>query len=414
MPELAQRSRSFAMTERKLRIAISIWCFKPETGGLQAYAEQLCWELQRRGHDVFVVTRAATRVPQGRDYLFFNEPAANLSVKNIPVRPLKFARAWRPVLWLLGKLVVRPPFQAIAVQLYKLVSRRPARLAFRDVDLIHHISEASPLNGFAAAAAAKHWGIPFVVSPTCHPHHVGDSPLDLCLYQQANRLLVYTQYEAQYLRQKLEGCAIDVVSIGIEDRSDGNAEQFRDRTGIAGPFILFIGRKDPQKGYPLLIDAFKIVRRQRPEFSLVCMGPAGSAIMAKNVEGVVELDFTSDKVKHDALAGCTCLCVPSEGESFGLVFMEAGRYGKPVVGRNVPVLQELLGAGEGGLLLGQPNRTRNEAALKPEKLATALLDLIADPQECRRLGENCRLVSEKFLWRDTIQRYEKSYRRTLE
>jgi glycosyltransferase involved in cell wall biosynthesis len=402
------------MTKRKLRIAISIWCFKPETGGLQAYAEQLCWELQRHGHDVVVVTRAATRVPQGRDYLFFNERAANLSVKNIPVRPLRFARTWRPVLWLLGKLVVRPRFQAIAVQLYKLVSRKSARLTFRDVDLIHHIGEAPPLNGFAAAAAARHWGIPFVVSPTCHPHHVGDSPLDLRLYRQANRLLVYTQYEAQYLRQKLEGCAIDVVSIGIEDRSDGNAEQFRDRTGIAGPFILFIGRKDPQKGYPLLIDAFKIVRRQRPEFSLVCMGPAGSATMVKNVEGVVELDFTSDKVKHDALAGCICLCVPSEGESFGLVFMEAGRYGKPVVGRNVPVLQELLGAREGGLLLGRPNRTRNEAVLKPEELAVALLDLIADPQECRRLGENCQLVSEEFLWRDTIQRYEKSYRLTLE
>jgi glycosyltransferase involved in cell wall biosynthesis len=402
------------MTQRRLKIGISIWCFKPETGGLQAYAEQLCWALQRRGHDVVVVTRAATRVPHGRDYLFFNERAASLSVKNIPVRPLSFARAWRPVLWLLGKLVARSRFQAIAVELYKVVSRKPARLAFRGVDLIHHIGEAPPLNGFAAAAAAKHWGIPFVVSPTCHPHHVGDSPLDLRLYRQANRLLAYTQYEAQYLREKLDGCAIDVVGIGIEDRSDGNAKQFRDRTGVHGPFILFIGRKDPQKGYPLLVDAFKIVRRQRPEVSLVCMGPGSSATMAKNVEGIVELDFTSDKVKHDALAGCTCLCVPSEGESFGLVFMEAGRYGKPVVGRNVPVLQELLGAGEGALLLGQLDRTRNEAALKPKELAAALLDLIADPQECRRLGENCRLVSEEFLWRDTIKRYEKSYERTLD
>jgi glycosyltransferase involved in cell wall biosynthesis len=402
------------MTERKLKIAISIWCFKPETGGLQAYAEQLCWELQRRGHDVVVVTRAATRVPQRRDYLFFNERAGNLSVKNIRVRPLRFARTWRPVLWLLGKLVVRPPFQTIAVQLYKLVSRKAARLAFCDVDLIHHVGEASPLNGFAAAAAARQWNIPFVVSPTCHPHHVGDSPLDLRLYRQANRLLVYTHYEAQYMREKLIDCTIDVVGIGIEDRSDGNAEQFRTRFGLTGPFILFIGRKDPQKGYPLLIDAFKIVRRQRPEFSLVCMGPAGSVTPAKNVEGVVELDFTSDKVKHDALAGCTCLCVPSEGESFGLVFMEAGRYGKPVVGRNVPVLQELLGAGEGGLLLGQRDRTRNEAALKPEELAGALLGLITNPQECRRLGENCRLVSEEFLWRHKIEGYEKSYEQTLD
>ena len=84
------------------------------------------------------------------------------------------------------------------------------------------------------------------------------------------------------------------------------------------------------------------------------------------------------------------------------------------MGRNVPVLQELLGAGEGGLLLGQADRTRNEAALKPEELASALLHLITNPQECLRLGENCRRISEDFLWRHKIQAYEESYRQTLE
>jgi glycosyltransferase involved in cell wall biosynthesis len=402
------------MTERKLKIAISIWCFKPETGGLQAYTEQLCWELQRRGHDVFVVTRAATRVPQGRDYLFFNEHTASLSVKNIPVRPLRFARAWRPVLWLLGKLVVRPRFQAIGVQLYKLVSRKPARLAFRDVDLIHHIGEASPLIGFAAVAAAKHWGIPFVVSPTCHPHHVGDSPLDLRLFREASRLLVYTHYEAQYMREKLIDCAIDVVGIGIEDRSDGNAEQFRTKFGLAGPFILFIGRKDRQKGYLLLLDAFKVLRCQRPDISLVCMGPTESTATREEIEDLIDLDFTSEELKHDALAACTCLCVPSDGESFGLVYMEAGRYGKPAVGRKVAVLEELLHDGVAALLVGVPDAARNRATLSPEALAAALLKLLSDPKECERIGENCRAVSEQFVWPRVVKRFEASYYQAVE
>jgi glycosyltransferase involved in cell wall biosynthesis len=402
------------MTERKLKIAISIWCFKPETGGLQAYTEQLCWELQRRGHHIFVVTRAATRVPQWRDYLFFNERAASLSVKNIPVRPLRFARVWWPVLWLLGKLVVRPRFQPIAVQLYKLVSRKPARLAFRDVDLIHHIGEASPLTGFAAAAAAKHWGIPFVVSPTCHPHHVGDSPLALRLYKQANRLLVYTEYEAQHLRRKLEGCAIDVVGIGIENRSDGNAEKFRTRFGLDGPFILFIGRKDRQKGYLLLLDAFKVLRRQRPDMNLVCMGPTESTAEQQEIEGLIDFDFTSEELKHDALAACTCLCVPSDGESFGLVYMEAGRYGKPTVGRKVAVLEELLHDGVAAVLLGVPDDAHNRATLSPESLAAALRKLLSDPKECRRIGENCRAVSEQFVWPRVVKRFEASYYQALE
>lgn len=402
------------MTQRRLKIAISIWCFKPETGGLQAHTEQLCWELQQRGHDVFVVTRAATRVPQGRDYLFFNERAASLSVKNIPVRPLRFARTWRPVLWLLGKFVVRPRFQAIAVQLYKLVSRKPARLAFRDVDLIHHIGEASPLNGFAAAAAARHWSIPFVVSPTCHPYHVGDSPLDLHLYRQANRLLVFTQYEAQHLREKLTGCAIDVVGNGIEDRSDGNAERFRTRFRVAGPFILFIGRKDRQKGYLLLLDAFKVLRRQRPDISLVCMGPTESTAEQQKIAGLIDLDFTSEELKHDALAACTCLCVPSDGESFGLVYMEAGRYCKPAVGRKVAVLEELLHDGVAALLVGVPDDAHNRATLSQEALAAALLKLLSDPKECQRIGENSRAVSEQFLWPRIVKRFEASYYQAVE
>jgi glycosyltransferase involved in cell wall biosynthesis len=402
------------MPEAKLKIAITVWCFRPNTGGLQAYVEQLSKQLQQQGHSVIVVTRAATRVPRGSDYLLFNEQKRDLVVKGIRVRLLRFSRFWLPTLWLLGKLVKRPRFEALAVVLYQLVARKPAREAFAGVDLVHHIGEAPTLTGFAAAKAARHWRVPFVISPTCHPHHVGDSPLDLRLYRQADRLLVYTQYEAQYLKQKLIGCPIDVVGIGIEDRSDGNAEQFRDSTGIAGPFILFIGRKDVQKGYPLLIDAFKIFRIQRPEFNLVCMGPAGSPPVAENVEGVVQLDFTSEKLKHDALAACTCLCVPSEGESFGLVYMEAGRYGKPVVGRNVPVLQELLGPGNAALLLGKPDSIRNEATLGPEDLADALLDLITNLPECRRLGENCRLVSEEFIWPRRIQRYEQSYRVALD
>src|SRR6266436_2218294 len=385
------------MTQRKLKIAISISCFRPDTGGQQAHAEQLSQHLQERGHDVVVVTRAATRVPQWRDYLFFNEPSSSLTVKGVAVRPLKFSRIWLPVLWFLGKCVVRAHLEGLAVNLYQFLSRKSARNAFAGMDVIHHVGEASPLNGFAAAAAAKYWRVPFVVQPTCHPHHVGDSPLDLRLFAKADRLLAHTKYEANYFRQRSLRCPIDVVGNGIEDRSDGDAERFRTRFGVAGPFIiLFIGRKDRQKGYLLLLDAFKVLRRERRDISLVCMGPTESTAKRQKVEGLKDLDFTSEELKHDALAACTCLCIPSDGESFGLVYMEAGRYGKPAVGRKVAVLQELLNDGAAALLVGVPDEARNRAMLSPEVLAAALLKLLSDPKECHRLGENCRTVSEQL------------------
>ena len=402
------------MTQRKLKIAISIFCFRPDTGGRQAHAEQLSQHLQARGHDVVVVARAATRVPQGRDYLFFNESSSTLHVRGAPVSPLKLSRFWLPVLWFLNKCVVRPPLEGLAVNLYQFVSKKSARNAFAGMDLIHHVGEASPLNGFAAAAAAKYWRIPFVVQPTCHPHHLGDSPLNLRLLAKADRILAHTKYEANYLRQKLFHCPIDVVGNGIEDRADGNAERFKTRFGVAGPFILFIGRKDRQKGYLLLLDAFKILRGRRPDISLVCMGPTGSTAEQQKIEGLIDLDFTSEELKHDALAACTCLCVPSEAESFGLVYMEAGRYGKPVIGRKVAVLEELLHDGVAAVLVGVPDDARNRAILSPEALAGALLKLLADPKECQRIGENCRAVSEQFLWPHVIKRFEASYYQAVE
>jgi len=95
------------MSGRKLKIALSIWMFKPGTGGLQAHDESLCRELQKLGHEVVVVTRAYSRVPEFLDYLYVNEEQGDILINGVTVRPLRFSRAWRPVQWLLSKFVHR-------------------------------------------------------------------------------------------------------------------------------------------------------------------------------------------------------------------------------------------------------------------------------------------------------------------
>ena len=347
MLDLARsRQSSNALPEadiRKLRIGVSLWSFTPGTGGLQAHAEQLCRQLSHRGHDVVIITRAFSRVLTFRDYLFFNESESEQIVNDVRVRALRFSAAWWPVLWFISKCAARPALAPLGAWLYGFQASLPARRVFAGLDIIHHVGHAKELIGFAAARAARHWGVPFVVQPTCHPHVCGDSPLDLRLCSGADRLMVHTRYEAEHLRSKVMRCPIDVVGNGVEDRADGRAERFSKKHNIHGQMILYIGRKDAQKGYPLVVEAFEEVRRQRPDVVLVCMGPPLSASHKGTVAGLIDLDYVMETEKHDALAACTCLCVPSEGESFGLVYMEAvAMLGRPVVGRNVPVLRELL------------------------------------------------------------------------
>jgi glycosyltransferase involved in cell wall biosynthesis len=384
--------------------------FKPGTGGLQAHAESLCRELMERGHEVVVVTRAYSRVPEYLDYLYFNEPLGDVVINGVTVRPLRFSSAWRPVQWLLSKLIHRPSLAGIGLWIYRLQARKAAQDAFKGFDLIHHIGQATALLGFASADAAFALGVPFFVQPTCHPYQAGDAPIDHRLFHLADCLLVHTEYERDYFISKRYGMPIYVVGNGIMDRSDGDGERFRKNYGVTGPFILFIGRKSRDKGYPLLLESFSEVHVRLPEVSLICMGPREhDPNVGEQVDGIVDLDYVPEADKHDALAACMMMCVPSEGESFGLVYMEAGRYGKPVVARALPVLQELLEEGQGGLLLGIADPQHRQVELGASELAEGLIGLIQDEGRRRRLGEKCRNISASHVWDEVVKRFEIAY-----
>lgn len=395
-----------------MKIGLSIWMFVPGTGGLYKHAEDLVFALNERGHDVVVVTRFSTLLPQGLEFVLIDEGDVSAVRNGIEIRHLRYLKGSRLIRWLVAKTLHRPFLRSLSLKLFHLLADRSAVEMFAGCDLIHHVGQSNALVGFAAEAAARTLRIPFLVQPTCHPNQAGDDPLDHLLFQRADRLLVHTQYEANYFRSRAYALPIDVVGNGIEDRNDGDANRFRQAHRIEGPMILFLGRKEPDKGYPLLLDSFQILKRLRPEATLVCLGPKG-AEESEPAAGVIDLGFASEQTKHDALAACTCLCVPSEGESFGLVFMEAARYGKPVVARRLPVLLELLDDGEAALLLGSATGTENHIALTADELITALLSLIDSGTLCQSLGERGRRCSEAFLWKNTVKRFEESYERSI-
>jgi hypothetical protein len=245
---LAQAERELhpatAVPTRKLRLGISVWSFTPNTGGLQAHAQLLCQHLQNRGHSVTVITRSATRVPKGGDYLFFNEPPSPLYVAGIPVSALRIARKWKPVLWVILKSAARKQTLPLAARLYETAFSHPAKKAMAGYDLIHHIGHATALMGLASSQAAKFHGLPFSVQPSAHPFSFGDSDLDFRIYRRADRLLVHTRFEQDFLRARGITCPMDVVGNGIEDRSDGQGEQVSGPdTESKGQMILYLGRK---------------------------------------------------------------------------------------------------------------------------------------------------------------------------
>jgi glycosyltransferase involved in cell wall biosynthesis len=114
----------------------------------------------------------------------------------------------------------------------------------------------------------------------------------------------------------------------------------------------------------------------------------------------LDLDDISEEEKQDALAACDVLCVPSEGESFGMVYYEAWAYKKPVVALDLPVLRESIGTIEGGILTDQ----------QPESIAKALVNLLENAELRSRLGNNGFELAQKHDWPLALNSYMVAYR----
>lgn len=403
-----------------MKIGLTICTFYPRSGGLQAHAEKLIRELESQGHEVAIVTRAVSRTPSYKDYFFFSEPVAETNVNGLNVHIIRHSPSLNWLMWIIYKCVARPIFCKFGVWLFQLLFTRQVVTAFQGVDVIHHVGQAHEMIGFAALAAAQKLGVPFLIQPTLHPGQWGDSPFDFCLYNQAQRLLVHTEFERNFLKEHSIQSPCDVVGNGIEDRTDGNAERFRQSHNITGPIILFLGRKTPDKGYLLVKQAFAAIYAQRPNVTLVCMGPSpASTDSAKSAtesieNGVLELDFGQEQDKHDALAACALLCMPSAGESFGLVYMEAGRYAKPSVGCCLPVLEELLNREKAIVLVGKACGKGNQVSLNLEELENALFSLLDHPELAEQIGKSAYSVSEQFIWPKVVCKFEAAYRSAVE
>ncbi len=121
-----------------------------------------------------------------------------------------------------------------------------------------------------------------------------------------------------------------VVGIGSEVPASSNPSRFRQRTGIAGPIAIYIGRIDENKGCAELFDYWK-------RYSEITPGGLTLALVGTPVLPVPDhprikhLGFVSDQEKYDALAAAEFLIMPSYFESLSMVALEAWALGKPVL-----------------------------------------------------------------------------------
>jgi len=116
--------------------------------------------------------------------------------------------------------------------------------------------------------------------------------------------------------------------------------------------VLFVGQ-GRGKGYPALLRTWSTVLKGAPDAVLAWRVQAeasfaGSLRVSRNTVSEIS-GLPNELGKADAFAGCDVFCLPSAHESFGIVYVEAWSYGKPVICGTAPACRELVEPGVTGL-----------------------------------------------------------------
>jgi glycosyltransferase involved in cell wall biosynthesis len=173
------------------------------------------------------------------------------------------------------------------------------------------------------------------------------------------------------------------------------------------PRFLCIGRLIPIKGHLVLLRAFRRVLDELPGARLDIAGRGALERGLKDFARELGLEDGVRFLGHvtppqRAIETASIVVVPSLGEGFGMVALEAMERGRPVIATEIGGLEDVVRDGETGLLV---------PVSEAEPLAEAMLTLARDPERARVMGAAARVRAiSRFPTLRCIDRTEQLYR----
>jgi glycosyltransferase involved in cell wall biosynthesis len=224
--------------------------------------------------------------------------------------------------------------------------------------------------------AARGSGVPVVLLPFIHEsdrYHQFESLLRT--YAQAAAVLTLSAHTSEFLRRHVPQAKPVTVGAGVIPMPDAgmSAREFRARHDLGDrPIVLFVGRKEKRKRYDLAVDAIELLDS---DALLVMVGRDvdGEPIRSERVRYLGPLPDEELAAAYDA---CDVFVLPSEFESFGMVFLDAWLRVRPVIGN--------LGCGAAASLIddGVDGYLCRDAG----EIAHSLKRLLDDPSLAAQMG----------------------------
>jgi phosphatidylinositol alpha-mannosyltransferase len=362
-----------------MRIALACPYAWDAPGGVQTHVRQLAVRLQDLGHEVLVVAPSSTPPPEpfvrsvGRPIRIpYNESVA-------PVAPTPGAR---------GRVrAVLRSFRPEVVHAHEPLVPGVGMFAVRATD--------RPVVGTFHAFAQRS----FMFSAA--------GPMLRPLWRRLDARIAVSRAAAEFVRKRVGGDGIRVIPNGVEVELFANDEPAR---LPAGRRILFVNRLDRRKGFPVMVEAFRLLAAHRPDAVLVVAGDgrdrgAVRALSPPVRSRVVMLGAVPHAQLPPFHAACEAFCAPSTGrESFGIVLVEAMAAGLPVVATDIPGYREVVRDGVEGILVPPGD---------PEAVAEALDRILGDAALAEKLGSAGPERARRYSWDTVAAEVESVYREVV-
>jgi glycosyltransferase involved in cell wall biosynthesis len=252
-----------------------------------------------------------------------------------------------------------------------------ARLLAERAEIVHTHLVHADLLGLPAAALAR---IPIRVS-TKHGFNEFRASRKLATADRfaarfAHEQIAISAGLARYLCET-EGFApgsFTVVHYGIEPGAEPPSPP-------GAPRLVSVGRLIPIKGLDVLFEAFAAARRDVPDLTLELAGtgPLEDELRRAAPDGVTLLGRVSPP--GPVYERNSIVVVPSRGEGFGMVALEAAERGRAAIVSDVGGLPEIVVHGETGLVVPPED---------PAALAAAIVELAGDPARAAAMGDAAR------------------------
>ena len=393
---------------RILHVTQRYW---PAMGGSELHMAELSRRLAADGHAVTVATTDALDFelfwdPRRRRVAQANDMVDGVQVLRFPVRHLPLPQlaypAWRRMLWLLTRTAFPPTSWVTALS--RLTPYVPdlwrwLATTTEPFDLVAGMTICFEPLLAAGLTFARRRKLPFVAYPLTHLG-AGSAPASdaisrfytmrhqVDIVRRSDAVIAQTATEQRYyVAQGVPTQRITVAGPGIDPAqvTGGNAEEFRARFAIRGPLVACIGSMSADKGTTHLVEAVRRLWQDGVPVHLVLAGALLTPFQhfldrlpAQDRQRLHVLGSIDEETKQNLLAAATVFAMPSRTDSFGIAYLEAWLYRKPVIGAQTWGIDDVITHGSDGLLAPFGDVST---------LAAALHLLITQPALARAMGD---------------------------